>query len=209
MPSINNLQKQQKTNTAFIWILSKHYLSTFFFFFFLCRSLYFSFNTSLMPQWIKIQSLLEINNTQNIQRILECFTVTSSRLPVAVHEPTRGLRPHPNHIHNCLLVPLIPTLTFSHLVWRPRPGKESSESIRMPPRLTCVACYDAVPLHTSWGRNRGKVSIQHSLWLQIKRYVQRRRELLFCCLLALFSTIYFDITRKYMIHFFFFFQNKD
>lgn len=40
------------------------------------------FNTSLMPQLIKIQSLLEINNTENIQRILGCFTVrvlTTSR----------------------------------------------------------------------------------------------------------------------------------
>lgn len=84
-------------------------------FVFMCHShLYFSFNTLLMPQWIKIQSLLEINNTQNIQRILEYFTV---RVPKTSSDSTRanvltaaasrmtqgGLRPHSNHIHRCFL----------------------------------------------------------------------------------------------------------
>lgn len=134
-------------------------------FVFMCHiHLYFSFNTLLMPQWIKIQSLLERNNTQNIQRILECFTVrvlkTSSDstrrnvLTAAASQMTqRRLRPHSNHIHKCFLVSWISTLILNHLVCvqRLRQGKELSE--RMHPRQTCVACYDAVSLHTSRGRN--------------------------------------------------------
>lgn len=129
--AIHNNPKEQHSlhmntqQTLFIHIL----------FVFMCHShLYFSFNTLLMPQWIKIQSLLEINNTQNIQRILECFTVrvlkTSSdstwrNVPTAAASQMtqRGPRPRSNHIHKCFLVSVISTLTLSHLVWRPRQGK--------------------------------------------------------------------------------------
>lgn len=55
----------------------------------------------LMPQWIKIQSCLELNNTQNIQHILECFTVrvlsTSSGSTGTSDPEKRGPRPHSNH----------------------------------------------------------------------------------------------------------------
>lgn len=125
--------------------------------------LYFSFNTLLMPQWIKIQSLLEINNTQNIQRILECFTVrvlttssgsTWTNVPtVAASQMTqRGLRPRSNHIHECFLVSWIFTLTLSHLVWTPRQGEELLSVLECIPDWT-AACYEAVSLHTSRGCN--------------------------------------------------------
>lgn len=115
-------------------------------FVFMCHShLYFSFNTLLMPQWIKIQSLLEINNTQNIQRILECFTVrvlqtfsdsTWTHVLTAASQMTqRGLRPRSNHIHKCFLVSWISTLALSHLSWTQRQGKKLSESIRMHSRF--------------------------------------------------------------------------
>ncbi len=179
-------KEKKKNNTAFIWILSKHYVSTFFLF--SCVScLYSSFHILLMPQWIKIQSLLEINNTQNIQRILECFTVrvlktssdsTWTNVPTAAaSQMTRGgMRPHSNHKHKCLLVSWISTLILSHPALTSRQDEELSECIRTHPRVTCVACYDAVSLHTSRGCIKGRVSIQYCLWLQLERYVQRRRD---------------------------------
>ena len=127
----------------------------------MCRScLYFSFNTLLMPQWIKIQSLF--GNKQHTEHPAYTWVLYSESpqdfqwqyMSECTGKMTqRGLRPRSNHVHKCLLVSWISTLTLSHLVWTRRQGKELSESIRMHPRLTCVACYDAVSLHTSRGRN--------------------------------------------------------
>lgn len=152
--------------------------------------LYFSFNTLLMPQWIKIQSLLEINNTQNIQRILECFTVrvlttssgsTWTNVPtVAASQMTqRGLRPRSNHIHECFLVSWIVTLTLSHLAWTPRQGEELLSVLECIPDWTvshATMQYHSTPAEGATVNTWSNVSIQYCLWLQIERYVQRRRK---------------------------------
>lgn len=132
----------------------------------MCHShLYFAFNTLLMPQWIKIQSLLEINNTQNIQRILEYFTVrvpktssdrTWTNVPTAAASQMtqRGLRPHSNHIHRCFLVSLISILNVKSFCveTETRRGTLREYYAECIPDWP-VACYNAVSLHTSRGQN--------------------------------------------------------
>ena len=118
MPSIitqNKIKlKKKKTQKKHhsLHMNTRQTLFTHILFDFMCHSrLYFSFNTSLMPQWIKIQSLLERNNTQNIQCILE-----SPRLPVTVYKQVHrgGLRPRSNQMLPCL---------FRRFIWRLRRGK--------------------------------------------------------------------------------------
>lgn len=117
-----------------------------------------------MPQWIKIQSLLEINNTQNIQRILQCFTVRVLKTFQWQHTSKmyRSLRHKwPTEDWGQSHTQMPPCVFDFHLniksnvsMCGDRQGKELFESIRMHSRLTCVACYDAASLHTSRGRNR-------------------------------------------------------
>lgn len=122
----------------------------------------------------------------------------------------RGLRPHSHHRHKRFFVSSVSTLTLSHLVWRLRQGKELSESIRMDPRLTCVACYDAVSLHTSRGRNsKHSGQIFHSILPLITDWevCTKKAGIFLVYLPFFFPTILFDVTKN--IWYIFFSQNKD
>lgn len=108
-----------------------------------------------MPQWIKIQPLFKINNTQNIQRILECFTARVLTT-LAVHE--QMYRPVTNDPEgtevafqsHTQMLPCLLDFFYVRVDTKKRQGA--------PILLECipdwtVACYDAVSLHTSRGQN--------------------------------------------------------
>lgn len=134
------------------------------FLFFMCHShLYFSFNTLLMPQWIKIQSLLEINNTQNIQRILEYFTVrvpkASSLLRRKRPEEDRGHTPTTHT--DAPWLSSIPTVTWSRLCGGWDGGWSSyAECISDRPVLHATMQYHSTPAEGVTLNTHGKVSFQ-------------------------------------------------
>lgn len=112
--------------------------------------LYFSFNTLLMPQWIKIQPLFKINNTQNIQRILECFTARVLTT-LAVHE--QMYRPVTNDPEGTEVAfqshtQMLPCLLDFFLCQGGHQEKaRSSDIIRMHPRLNCCMLRCSITPH--------------------------------------------------------------
>lgn len=120
--------------------------------------LYFSFNTLFMSQWIKIQPLFwEINNTQNIQCILQCFKVnpqdfcscTLTNVPTTAASQIINKRKKPEALLQSQMLPHLIYFHMEFLEWT----NELVESIWMHPRLSCVHWYDGVSPHTSRGRN--------------------------------------------------------
>lgn len=121
----------------FMWTinLTKHtfkrkadslYLSTFSLFMFNTH-LYFSFNTLVMPQWIKIQSLFKINTTETSSKYLSALQrVSKATAPhkfvhweLLCSKRPKELRPNSSHEH----VPKSLTITLP--VERPKTRKRA------------------------------------------------------------------------------------
>lgn len=151
-----------------------------------------------MPQWIKIQPLFEINNTQNIQRILECFTarvLTTFSGSTWTNVPTRHKWPRGDWGH----IPITYTNAFLSLGFFSHPHIKSFCLDTRQGALILLECtpdwtvshatmqYHSTPAEGGTLNTWSKVSIQYCLRLQIERYVQRRRNSL--SLLAFFSTL--------------------
>jgi len=146
----------------------------------------------LMPQWIKIQSLLEINNTQNIQRILEHFT--QSPQDFQWQYVNRPLQRHswlgedwghiPIKTTDASLSLLISTLKLSQLLWRLRSGKALIESmIPNASQVEQLYAKNAVSCHTSRGRtSKHRAKFPFNTDYRLRGYVQRREELESTCL---------------------------